>query len=368
LTKQGLANLRCKFTACAYLRIEPAQSYQKSVIHLRGRAHLTIEGEPPGRTDVRDHHAFKIVAKSHTHGGSMQTWTIIPQITRRFALTSLSRDKSPVFLKLLGKCFCITVSLGSGRTLACISSPAISGRKNEAPFPMGMCWIWKIGRFVSRDRMRSLHARRLAYGLPSSSIRSPGKKSFWISIGNWAVFSALFSFLLVYHQGFRKKLGFLNFFKVFLFYAEPMINNTFCRGGFGMALITWNEKYSVKIKQFDDQHKKLIDMVNELHDAMKVGKGKDVLEKILAGLIQYTVTHFASEERLMKLHNYPGFEQHKKEHNLLSLQVNDVQKKYHEGNAALSQSVMIFLKEWLQNHIQGTDKNYAPFLNSKGII
>jgi len=135
-----------------------------------------------------------------------------------------------------------------------------------------------------------------------------------------------------------------------------------------MALITWNEKYSVKIKQFDDQHKKLIDMVNELHDAMKVGKGKDVLEKILAGLIQYTVTHFASEERLMKLHNYPGFEQHKKEHNLLSLQVNDVQKKYHEGNAALSQSVMIFLKEWLQNHIQGTDKNYAPFLNSKGII
>jgi hemerythrin len=135
-----------------------------------------------------------------------------------------------------------------------------------------------------------------------------------------------------------------------------------------MALITWNESYSVKVKQFDDQHKKLIDMVNELHDAMKVGKGKDLLEKILAGLIQYTVTHFANEERLMKQHNYPGYEQHKKEHNLLTLQVNDVQKKFHEGGAVLSQSVLQFLKEWLQNHIKGTDKNYAPFLNGKGVV
>ena len=134
-----------------------------------------------------------------------------------------------------------------------------------------------------------------------------------------------------------------------------------------MALITWNDNYSVKIKQFDDQHKKLIDMLNELHDAMKVGKGKEVLEKILAGLIQYTGTHFANEERLMKLHNYPGYEQHKKEHNLLALQVNDVQTQYREGNAVLSQAVMTFLKDWLQNHIQGSDKNYAPFLNSKGV-
>jgi hemerythrin len=109
-------------------------------------------------------------------------------------------------------------------------------------------------------------------------------------------------------------------------------------------------------------------MVNELHDAMKVGKGKEVLEKILAGLIQYTVTHFSNEERLMKLHNYPGYEQHKKEHNLLTMQVSDVQKKYREGSAVLSQSVMTFLKEWLQTHIQGTDKNYSAFLNSKGVV
>jgi len=135
-----------------------------------------------------------------------------------------------------------------------------------------------------------------------------------------------------------------------------------------MALISWNESFSVKVKKFDDQHKKLVEMLNELHEAMKVGKGKNALEKILDGLIQYTKTHFLSEELLMKQYNYPGYEQHKKEHNLLTMKVLDVQKSYREGSSVLPQSVMTFLKDWLQQHIQGEDKNYGPFLNGKGVM
>jgi hemerythrin len=135
-----------------------------------------------------------------------------------------------------------------------------------------------------------------------------------------------------------------------------------------MALITWNDSFSVKVKQFDDQHKKLIVMVNELHDSMKVGKSKEILGNILKDLIQYTEKHFSSEEHLMKLHNYPGYETHKKEHNALVMQVSDLNKKYQEGTTLISQNIMQFLKEWLQKHIQGEDKNYGPFLNSKGIM
>ena len=69
----------------------------------------------------------------------------------------------------------------------------------------------------------------------------------------------------------------------------------------------------------------------------------------------------------MKLHQYAGYEQHKKEHNMLVMQVVDVQKNFNEGKAVLTQSVMTFLKEWLQKHIQGEDKKYGPLLNSKGI-
>jgi hemerythrin len=134
-----------------------------------------------------------------------------------------------------------------------------------------------------------------------------------------------------------------------------------------MALLTWSAKYSVQVKQFDEQHRKLIEIVNNLHDAMKVGKGKEVLGKVLDSLIAYTRDHFNEEERLMRANGFPGYEEHKKEHNLLVLQATDIQKQFHAGKAILTQEVMAFLKSWLEKHIQGTDKNYGPFLNQKGI-
>jgi hemerythrin len=135
-----------------------------------------------------------------------------------------------------------------------------------------------------------------------------------------------------------------------------------------MALITWHDTYSVKVRKFDDEHKKLISLINQLHDAMMVGQGGQVIGKVLQSLIDYTSTHFAAEEASMKLHNYPGYEQHKKEHNSLVLQVLDVQKNLKAGKAPLSQEIMLFLKNWLQSHIQGEDKKYGPFFNAKGVV
>lgn len=134
-----------------------------------------------------------------------------------------------------------------------------------------------------------------------------------------------------------------------------------------MALITWSDALSVKVKQFDDQHKKLVDMVNQLFDAMKAGKGNQVMGDILKSLIQYTQTHFAAEERIMKQYGYPDFENHKKEHNALVLQVLDLQKQFQDGKAVLTQNVMTFLRDWLSKHIQGEDKKYGVYLNGKGV-
>ncbi len=134
-----------------------------------------------------------------------------------------------------------------------------------------------------------------------------------------------------------------------------------------MSLVTWNTNYSVNVKQFDDQHMKLVDLVNKLHDAMKVGKGSEVVGDVLKALIAYTQNHFADEERLMKQHGYPDYENHKKEHNQLVMQVQDVNRKVQQGSPALTQSVMLFLRDWLVKHIQGEDKKYGPFLNGKGV-
>jgi hemerythrin len=134
-----------------------------------------------------------------------------------------------------------------------------------------------------------------------------------------------------------------------------------------MALITWNNSYSVNIQNIDNQHKKLVELVNLLHASMKEGKGKDVLDQIFVELANYTVFHFGFEEKLFAQYGYPDAGTHKRQHNDLKEQVNELQKKQKEGNV-LTIEVMNFLKQWLTEHIQGSDKKYTTFLNSKGII
>jgi hemerythrin len=134
-----------------------------------------------------------------------------------------------------------------------------------------------------------------------------------------------------------------------------------------MALITWSDKLSVQVRQFDEEHKQLMNFINQLHDAMKTGQGKQVIGDVLKGLISYTQNHFAAEERLMKAQGYPPYESHKKEHNQLTMTVLDFQKGFAAGTMPLSQTVMTFLKDWLTSHIQGVDKEYGPFMNGKGI-
>ena len=134
-----------------------------------------------------------------------------------------------------------------------------------------------------------------------------------------------------------------------------------------MALMDWSPSFSVNVKKYDDQHKKLVAMVNQLHDAMKIGKGSEVLGPILNSLISYTATHFADEEALMRQHGYPDLPKHKSEHDKLAKQVLDLQKQYQTLKSALSTTVMNFLKDWLVNHIQNEDKKYGVYFNSKGI-
>ena len=135
-----------------------------------------------------------------------------------------------------------------------------------------------------------------------------------------------------------------------------------------MPLMTWTEKMSVGVGVLDEDHKKLVGMLNQLFDAMKAGQGRDVLGGILEGLVRYTKVHFAREEKFFAQTNYPASAPHKQQHDALTRQVVDVQRKYAEGaTAVLSLDVMQFLQDWLVNHILGTDQKYRPHLNAKGI-
>lgn len=134
-----------------------------------------------------------------------------------------------------------------------------------------------------------------------------------------------------------------------------------------MAFIPWDEKYSVRIKSIDDQHKKLFGMVNDLHDAMMHGKSKEVMGKVLGELVNYTASHFATEEEYFKKHTYPGFAAHKREHDDLAKQATDVLNDFTSGKTVLSMAVMDFLKDWLYKHILKTDMLYVDHLIGKGV-
>ena len=134
-----------------------------------------------------------------------------------------------------------------------------------------------------------------------------------------------------------------------------------------MNLIDWNDNLSVKISHLDDQHKQLINMINELHNAMSKGQGKLVVNEILKRMTEYTVNHFKSEEMLFEKYDYPETLKHKDEHSAFVGKVADFNSKFEKGELFLSVEVMMFLKDWLINHIAKSDKSYSDYLNSKGV-
>jgi hemerythrin len=134
-----------------------------------------------------------------------------------------------------------------------------------------------------------------------------------------------------------------------------------------MPLLNWNEGYSVNISQIDSQHKKLVDIINDLHDSMKAGKSKEILDKILNELIDYTSNHFKTEEKLFDKYGYPDKITHKRQHSELVEQVLKFKSSFESGKSVLSIDLMNFLKDWLVQHMTGSDKKYSSYLNGKGV-
>lgn len=127
----------------------------------------------------------------------------------------------------------------------------------------------------------------------------------------------------------------------------------------------WDEKYNIGIKEIDMQHRRLVQMVNELYSAMYAGEGRDVLGDVLGGLLLYTKIHFQTEERFMKKHNFPEFISHQQIHEKMKTRVLELKKKFEEGKISNPVQISNFLKAWLIKHILKTDMKYAYFYKTK---
>jgi hemerythrin len=135
-----------------------------------------------------------------------------------------------------------------------------------------------------------------------------------------------------------------------------------------MPLIEWNENLSVGVPSVDEQHKRLVGMLNELYDAIQTGQSQVVLGKVLKGLADYVVYHFQYEESLFAQTGYRAAAEHKKEHDDLTRLLHEERQKYEQGaTPALSEEVLNFMRRWLFIHITGSDRKFGPYLISMGI-
>lgn len=130
--------------------------------------------------------------------------------------------------------------------------------------------------------------------------------------------------------------------------------------------VEWTDTLSVGIEEIDEQHKMLVDLVNKMHEAIHQRHGSDVVKSILGDLAEYTHIHFAVEESLMRILNYPSYEEHKEIHEELLQSVNDLQEKVATGKTAIGFELMHFLKNWLTKHIMEEDMQYSGFFLQAG--
>ena len=131
--------------------------------------------------------------------------------------------------------------------------------------------------------------------------------------------------------------------------------------------VEWKDEYSVGLESIDNQHKKLLNLINQLQTAVDFSTGEEFEREALDALVDYTKTHFSYEESLMKDNGYPDYEPHKAQHEKMIKHVEDVLTEYEKDQDTAMSNATAFLKDWLITHINGTDKQYSEFLIGKGV-
>jgi hemerythrin len=131
--------------------------------------------------------------------------------------------------------------------------------------------------------------------------------------------------------------------------------------------VKWKDEYSVGIESIDTQHKKLLNLINSLQTAVYFSTGEQFEHEAMDALVDYTKTHFSYEEGLMEQNGYPDFEPHKLLHQQMIAKVEAVLSEYQQDKDTAMKNATVFLRDWLINHINGTDKQYSSFLIEKGV-
>ena len=129
-----------------------------------------------------------------------------------------------------------------------------------------------------------------------------------------------------------------------------------------MERMIWSDELSVFDKKIDEQHKKLIELVNAYADAVSARQEKAVLGKMLRHLMRYIEVHFQEEENMMQLARYPKQPEHSREHEQFVFKVAETVEAYQYGDFAVARDLRDFLITWVREHIMQIDREFGTYL------
>ena len=137
-----------------------------------------------------------------------------------------------------------------------------------------------------------------------------------------------------------------------------------------MKKITWQESLSIGIEAIDSQHKQWIQYFNDTAEAVASQQNRTQISKTLGFLMDYTETHFSTEEKFMSENHYPGLQVHKARHDELRATLARLVKDFEEEGITshLTEAIDTFLGNWLIQHIQEVDANFGKFIREEKII
>lgn len=128
-----------------------------------------------------------------------------------------------------------------------------------------------------------------------------------------------------------------------------------------MGIVEWEKKYNLGIEQIDTHHQYLVGLLNSCYDSFTAGGSVEEQGHLLDTLVDYSTYHFHAEEELMQKSKYPDYFNQAKEHKHFTDRVTEIQTDYVAGRKYLTLEIIVFLIDWLKNHILVDDAAFGSF-------
>ena len=131
--------------------------------------------------------------------------------------------------------------------------------------------------------------------------------------------------------------------------------------------LEWSESLSVSVGQIDEQHKRLVEAINELNCKLRAGSSQEELKKTIEEIAYLASDNMRLEEDMMQEFHFPGFKAHLLRHAIVATKLHQLRAQSEQAGFVLTREVPAALMNCLVSHIRDVDRRYSACFNRKGM-